>query len=881
MNIRQLALLLLLLVSNAARAAEPVSFNRDVLPILAEHCFSCHGFDKAARQANLRLDRRDDAWRVLSRENSSTSELVRRVQESNAEERMPPASHGKPLTIKQIDLLQKWVEEGAHYEAHWAWLPVQTQRKRTNINSSTCGSAIDGFIEDAIRANRPQLIGISLPAEPAALLRRLTFDMTGLPPTLDETSSFNQDDRPDAYERRVDRLLASPRFGERWSRWWLDLAHYADSEGYLQDFLRPNAWRYRDWVVDSFNSDKPFDQFTIEQLAGDLLADKLEQASNGKPSATDAQKVRQLRVATGFYRNTLSNREGGADLEEYRVRQVVDRTNTVATTWLSLTLGCAECHDHKYDPITQRDYYRFYAFFNDLDEVNINAEDVTDPQREAMDEFYQWRSDTLSGVRVALDELLVAWEEKLLWTEQHPGADHRWDRHLEVLGLIWGQGEGEGQLEGLNIVKTPRTIRTRDEQALLEEYFFQRGSAIDPDHFKSLGLEKLASEIDKRRAALPKLSRAQTVRSARRHRETHVHSRGDFRLPTDLVTPAIPALFQVTDSTIAAVPPAGDGRDGYEIDDRLKLASWLVSNEQSLTSRVTVNRLWQELFGRGLVATSENIGVRGQRPTHPELLDWLSTDFVQHGWSLKSILRSLVLSDVYRQSSAVTNLHQRHDPQNIYMARQARLRLNAEAVRDMTLATCGLLDNQINGPSVRPPQPESVAMEGFDNKWEVDKGAGRYRRGLYTFIQRTSPFAQAITFDLPETSRACSRRERSNTPLQALTLLNDPVLFEATIHMAVHLMRSSPEAGESADRERLNIICLRILGRTPSETERAKLTRHLNEQRHYFRSDAEAARRLLSGALEIKTDNFDTIELAAWAMTCSVLLNLDEAITRD
>ncbi len=612
------------------------------------------------------------------------------------------------------------------------------------------------------------------------------------------------------------------------------------------------------------NSDQPFDEFTVQQLAGDLLAEELEKQS--ELSETDNSQARRLKIATGFLRNTLSNREGGADLEEYRVRQVVDRTTTVATTWLGLTLGCAECHDHKFDPITQVDFYRFYAFFNNADEVNIDAQAISSSEQRALDEFYQWRSQKLATVRAELDRLMEAWEAKILWSEQNPGADHRWDRHLEVLGLIWGQGQGEGQLEGLNIVKTPRPQRSRDEQTRLEEYVFQRGSPIDPEAFKQLGLESLGKEIEARRAALPQIGRAQTITRARRERATHVHTRGDFRRPAQSVTPAIPTIFQ-TEAT--------------QIDDRLELARWLVSREQPLTARVTTNRLWQELFGRGLVSTSENFGVRGSRPTHPQLLDWLARQFSERDWSLKTILRLIVLSETYQQSSQVTLTHRVHDPQNIYFARQSRLRLPAEAVRDLALASCGLLDHSIGGPSTRPPQPDSVAMEGFDNKWTADSGAHRYRRGLYTFIQRTSPFAQSITFDLPETSRACTRRERSNTPLQALTLLNDPVLFEAAQHAARSLLARSDGPDQLQEQSGILKLTKRIIGRIPSDSELEKLLAHLHAQRKHFQNQPLVARDFLGPHSAGQSDQLPPVDVAAWAMTCSVLLNLDEAINRN
>lgn len=849
-------------------AAQPISYNRDVLPILAEHCFSCHGFDQAARQADLRLDRPEDAARVLDL-SQGHSTLLERVQSNDDQLRMPPAAHSQRLSDAEIGILKQWVIEGAPFQSHWAWSKLD-HRQFEHVPAS---SKIDQYVLAAIQTKRPELQGLSPPADRAVLLSRLKLDLCGLPPSHDEVTSFLQDHRPDAYERQVDRWMASPAFGERWSRWWLDLAHYADSDGYLQDFHRPHAWRYRDWVITALNEDKPFDQFSVEQLAGDLLASKWEESaadnmlagSDRQSSIEDRQRAINWRIATGFLRNTLSNREGGADLEEYRVRQAIDRTNTVATTWLGLTMGCAECHDHKYDPLSQVDYYRFYAFFNNLDEVNIDAVLPDRMDAAKFDAFYAWRDQRLKAVRPQLDELMAAWEAKLLWTEQHPGADHRWDRQLEVLGLIWGQGEGEGQLEGLSIIKTARERRTRDQQARLEEYFLQRGSPIDAASFKALGLDSLSAEMDQQRAALPKRLRAQTVAEAQPARATRLHTRGDFRRPGQLVSAGVPAFLSSGDQAMT---------------NRLQLAQWLFEPEQTLTSRVAVNRFWQELFGRGLVSTSENFGVRGSRPSHPELLDWLAERFIEQDWSIKAILRELVLADTYRQSSLIRPVHHQWDTQNMFLARQSRLRLSAEAVRDLFLESGGLLVHQVGGPAARPAQPDSVALEGFDNKWVADQGANRYRRGLYTFIQRTSPFAQSMTFDLPDTSRSCTRRERSNSPLQALTLLNDPVLFEAAVELAHRLVGRAQES----DHQRMRALGLSVLGRELNDRELTRLLAHLNRQRENYRHDQDAARQLVtrhSISLRVSSDAWPVAELAAWATTCSVVLNLDETITRD
>ncbi len=435
------AILLVVWASCQPLAAEELRYNRDVLPILAENCFACHGFDRARREAGLRLDSQAPATAVLESGaraivpgHAEQSALVERVIATDPDLRMPPASTSKQLTAAQIDTLRRWIGEGARYEVHWAFLPPV----RTQPPAGAGEHPIDRFILARLAEEQ---IEPAPEADRATLVRRLSFDLIGLPPTPLEVDAFVADPRPDAYGRVVDRLLASDHFGERWARWWLDLAHYADSDGYLQDFIRPTAWRYRQWVVNALNRDLPFDRFTVEQIAGDLL-----------PDAGDSQ-----RIATGFLRGTLSNREGGADLEEFRVRQVVDRATTVGTTWLGLTLACAECHDHKFDAISQREFYQLYAFFNGVDEVNFYAPlpGQREPYQRAKPEYDRKRAELLAPIAAPLAELQADWERQLLAAEANPNVDFLWDRALEVLGLTWGQDLGEGQLEGINIIKTP------------------------------------------------------------------------------------------------------------------------------------------------------------------------------------------------------------------------------------------------------------------------------------------------------------------------------------------------------------------------------------------------------------------------------------------
>ena len=835
-----------------AASNSAVQFNRDVLPILSDNCFACHGRDENKRKAGLRLDVRDEAVKQLKSGavaikpgDPAGSDLIRRVTTQNEEDHMPPAKTGKQLSAQQAATLRSWIKQGAVYENHWAFKPVERPvppDRRAVKRLPWIRNDIDAFI--LARLQNEKLIP-SPEADRATLLRRLSLDLIGLPPTPAEIDAFVLDRRPDAYERVVERLLASPHFGEKWARWWLDLAHYGDSDGYLTDQLRPHAWRYRQWVVDALNENLPFDQFTVQQIAGDLL-----------PNATPAQKI-----ATGFQRNTLSNREGGADLEEFRVEQVVDRTSTLGTVWLGLTLGCARCHDHKYDPVTQQEFYQLYAFFNEADEINIDAPlpGECETFQKAKPDYDRKRRELLAAVAAELAELQAQWEQKLLDAEANPGQDHRWDRALEVLGLIWGGGQGEGQLEGVLIVKTPLPERTAEQKDRLRDYFLKNGSLINEGKFKTLKLDELSKKLEALAKELPAVGRAPTLVQSREPRKTFVHARGDFRQRGVEAPKGTPSMLSPLRAGTAT--------------NRLALAHWLVSSENPLTARVTVNRLWQELFGRGLVLTSENLGVQGSRPSHPELLDWLASEFVARDWGVKQMLRLMVTSATYRQSSNASEKVRERDPENVLLARHSRTRLSAELVRDSALAVSGLLERKTGGPSVRPPQPESVSKEGFENKWETSQGADKYRRGLYTFIQRLSPFAQFVTFDMPETSRACTRRGRSNSPLQALNLLNDPVFVETACALASRIL-AQPRL-DTAERAAYGFkLCV---GRNPLPEERARLARYVEQQTEILRHEPEPPPEWVVG----RTGGIDSREAAAWVALSSVLLNLDEFITKE
>ncbi len=725
---------------------------------------------------------------------------------------------------------------------HWAFSrPSRPDPPRVH-NTTWPRNNLDRFV--LARLERDGMAP-SQEASRRTLLRRLSLDLVGLPPSLAEIEDFLEDESSHACEKVVDRFLSSPHFGEKWARWWMDLAHYGDSDGYLTDQIRPVAWRWRQWVVDALNDGMRFDQFTIEQIAGDLL-----------PDTTVEQ-----RMGTGFFRNTLSNREGGADLEEFRNLQVVDRTGTFGITWLGLTLACAECHDHKYDPISQKDYYRLFGFFNNADEVNVAAplpgESIGfDPAKKI---YGEKRKAVLLPVAEEFEALQKKWEAKLLETEANPGRDHLWDRALELLGLVWGGNLGEGQLEGLNIVHTPWEERTPDQRDRLQDYFLRAGSLTDGARFAELKIGEVVAQLDKLANDLPSVTRAPTMMRRRVPRQTHVHVRGNFREKGEAVEPGAPAVLH---------PMHGSG-------DRLALARWVVSHENPLTARVTINRLWQELFGRGLVATSDDFGTRGARPSHPQLLDWLATEFVRREWDMKAMLRMMVTSATYRQRSTASPEVMERDPTNTLLARFSRQRLSAELVRDNALAASGLLNRKIGGPSVFPPQPASVTAEGFENKWQTSTGADRYRRGLYTFIQRTSPFAQLATFDLPNNNTTCTRRVRSNTPLQALNLLNDPTFIEAAQALGARLLRD--RGGNSPVAHRLDRAYSLCLARPPREEERRRFEAYLATQIAIFQAEPEAARTIAGEPVP----GSDLVEQAAWTCAASILLNLDEFITKE
>jgi hypothetical protein len=793
--------------------------------------------------SGLRLDDKSAAMRVVKPGDSAASELLRRVSGANGVNPMPPV--GARLTEAEIATLRNWIDQGAAWTApataapHWAFQPIRRPVAPAVADDTWVRSPIDNFI--LARLDREK-IAPSPEASKAKLLRRLSLDLTGLPPTPADIAAYLADDKPGAYERQVDRLLASPHYGEKWARHWLDLARYADSDGYEKDWFRPWAWRYREWVIDAFNQDMGFDEFTAEQIAGDLL-----------PNPSPAQLV-----ATGFQRNTLTNREGGVDNNQFRFENTIDRASTVSTVWLGLTAGCAQCHNHKFDPISQKDFYKLYAFFDNVEEVDVDAPKSGElgPYLRSQAEYRQKRQELLTEYRVP--ELQAAWEAKLRETAANPGKWLDWDLAWDCVLKLTEGGDGG------KILLKPAAERTEREQEILTTHFVRNYHfAVGSKVFKDVKFKELDDKLTALKAAYPQLSQAMAIAESPAPQPTHLRVRGDYKNPGVEVQPGVLEILPQLQTKARAT--------------RLDLARWLVSRENPLTARVAVNRIWQELFGQGIVKTSDDFGTRGDLPSHPELLDWLATDFMDHDWSYKSLIRTIVTSATYRQSSKARPELEEKDPANTLLARQSRLRLPAELIRDSALTVSGLIDLEVGGKSIRPPQPAGVTELGYGKKagagWDETKGPERYRRGLYIQFQRSTPYPELVTFDAPKSNVPVCKRERSNTSLQALNLLNDPVFVEAAAALAYRTL-TSPARDFS---ERLNFAFLQALGREATDRESRTLRQYWDRQNDAYAKDPAAAKALLISP----PPGVPLTDLAAWTGLSTVLLNLDEFITRE
>lgn len=1011
-------------------ASEGPDFGREIRPILAENCYHCHGPDEQAREAKLRLDTFEGATTggetgpAIVPGKPGESELIARILSPDADDHMPPQDSKRVLTPDQKALLSEWIEAGAKYGEHWAWKKPLRPPVPSVEDPSLVRNPVDSFL---LRKLQQEGLSYSSEVDPAALLRRLSLDLIGLPPPLEDIRVFedtwaNSEEREKSYDEAVNRLLSSPRFGERWGRPWLDLARYADSNGFQADQLRP-SWSYRDWVIKALNANMPFDQFTIEQIAGDLL-----------PDATLDQKV-----ATGFHRTVTCNVEAGVSPEGNRVDQVIDRVNTTATVWLGITLECAQCHDHKYDPFSMEDYYSFFDFFNHTPlEVQLpsNKTDVSHDfigpyldlpltakqQQQAEDHenkialLQKSRGDTLKSQ----EEDYLAWERRhsesvaqqtgwkvlqvtrfssnggekhgiledgsvllsgkvpntatytvetrttlprisqfkleALATPMLPGngpgrgdaqnpnfvlkeftATLRNDKNdtpirlhrpkanfsqknWDVAGLIdgrpstgwainpqfgkshwatfelvnpieqtsgttlvftlpqdWGRGRVIGNLrlsartevskdsklpaDLIAILKNPAHKRSKTQQKKLRAHFEKETPTLEKIDAEIARLKKQRNTI--------KANQTLVMVEMEKRRTTHILTRGEFLSPGQRVQARTPSIL-----TLSRKP-----NDGTKPSDRLALAQWLVDRDNPLTARVAINRWWAELFGNGIVATLEDFGTQSEPPSHPDLLDWLAVEFMESGWDMKHLLRVMVSSQAYRQSSRVTPALLEKDPLNLLLARAPRFRLNAERIRDNALAISGLLSKRMFGEPVMPFQPPGLWRQTGRNepKWLEAKDEGRWRRGIYIVYRRAAPYPSMVNFDAPDRAACSVARARTNTPNQALTLLNDPAFVEMALALADRILQESSSPGT-----RIRHGFRLAVSRLPDSRESGIIDELLRERLEHFKAHPQEAEDLLGNphfVYQPQTQNHP--ELAAWFYVASALLNLDETITRN
>ena len=987
----------------SAAGAEPgkLRYNESIRPILSNNCFQCHGPDEKKREAELRLDTFEGAthdlggYAALKPGAPEKSALLARILSHDRDEMMPPPKSKKPsISPNEVALLRRWITEGAQYEGHWAFQPLSQEPPPVVAKTSWAKNSIDQFILSELE--KRELLP-SPEAPKAVLLRRLALDLTGLPPTPAEALAFENDSRPNAYERAVERLLASPHYGERWGRHWLDQARYADSDGYSIDAAR-DMWPFRDWVIRALNEDMPFDQFTIEQVAGDLL-----------PSASKLQSV-----ASAFHRNTMVNQEGGTNPEQFRDETVVDRTNTTGAVWLGLTVGCAQCHSHKYDPISHQEYYKLFAFFNSSTDINSRGQTlevlpgeilgplntrVTPVQFDhAKARVATAQGDAAKRQSAWFEKLKAAGEASTPWQSVYlenfateSGRDHAilpdgviqlsnagkakdvftvfFSTKLERMEAVqlrvlpqsskgkiaaFTLGEFELLLDGvpqpLAVAQSASESAKNPPKAAIDgnstttwiaepnsakddayEIWFAPEATIYPSgHTLSVRIRqegsvafdgaiqlsasqalpllpadsKLAAAARKAAAsgmplpsaqqtalrnafspidlvqtaaesALERLRKAakpatlMVMKELPEPRQTFLHMRGDFLSPDQ-------ALGALQPNTPAILPPLQKSKDKVS---RLELARWLVRADNPLTPRVTVNRIWMRYFGLGLVETENDFGTQGTSPTHPALLDWLSSEFIRKKWSMKELHKLIVTSATYRQSSnARTDLSER-DPRNLWLARQNRVRLDAEIVRDTALAASGLLDLTLGGAPVFPPQPAGVyAFTQNSKPWVTSKGAERYRRALYTQFYRSAQHPLTSTFDAPNFSTTCTRRLRSNTPLQALMLANDETFYEMAQATARQLWKDEAQLGEQADANRIRLAFQRFYSRSATQKELEKSLRFLETCRHQVKAEP-AVEVAPNPAFAIP--NQSPGETAAWTALARGLMNTDEFITRE
>ena len=934
--------------------SQTIQFNRDIRPILSDKCFHCHGPDSASREGDLRLDQKEAALAVVEPGDAAASELIARISHADSQQRMPPVESGRELSDNEVELLTRWIREGAVWEQHWSFVPPVRPPLPKLKTEDWIQNPIDRFVLARLEASG---IEPSDRATRAELIRRVTFDLTGLPPSLTEIDAFLEDNSTKAFENVVDRLLESHHYGERMATQWLDAARYADSHGYSLD-RRREMWPWRDWVIHAYNQNMPFDEFTVQQIAGDLL-----------PEATTSQKV-----ATGFNRNHPIQSEGGVINEEYRVETVVDRVETTSAVFLGMTMGCSRCHDHKYEPISQREFYEFFAFFNNVPEtahVGNRDNDADNPvlaapsvlqeqqikqlesqiaaaerqlEAEASDEPPQpvesvWIDDALptgaqpfgngsgpqefrfvsgkqhpvlagqkssqrtseglgqhgfqgaqpltitSGTKlfahVFLDpknppqEIMMQWHGAGGWEHRaYWGGDH----------ISWGANETPSRLPMGPLPETGDWVRLEVDAVSVglnpgsqihgwaftqfdgSVHWDKAGIVTVPQTSAMKRLTTLRAELQSIRSDMP---RVMVMSELSPRRKTFVLTRGQYDQPSDVeVAPGIPAI-------LGKLPSDSDKGQ----PDRLTLARWLASPENPLTARVAVNRYWQMYFGTGLVTTPEDFGTQGAQPSHPELLDWLASEFVRSGWDVKAMQKLILMSATYQQSSRISPSQLQRDPKNTMLARGARFRLPAEMIRDNALAISGLLIDRIGGPSVRPYQPAGLwddVVYGNVPRFEQDHGDKLYRRSLYTYWKRSVPPPNLQVFDAPSREACVLQRSRTNTPLAALVLMNDSTFVEAARKLAE---RAMSEAGQT-DKDRLMFMLRLATSRSASAKEMSLMSEALQRARERYGNNPDEAVKLMKIGESSRDERLDVVEASALTTIASALLCLDETITK-